>query len=138
MSNAAIEGNTATVTNLRSRADRLRAARAALAEEIGRRFPDYADLVRPEPAQLAATAALLHPDEALITTYVGQVRTFVWAIRPGAPPTFTAAPIGIDAMHEQVTRLRAVLAPNATTLARIRFNPGRILRQRRSSRIRWA
>ena len=24
------------------------------------------------------------------------------------------------------------------TLARIRFNPGRILRQRRSSRIRWA
>ena len=41
--------------------------------------------------------------------------------------------------HETVLEVgRRLFARDDDDLARVRFNPGRILRQRRSSRIRWA
>ena len=51
----------AAVKDLKIRIDRLRSARAAIAEEISARFPDYWDLVDPRPATIAETRSSLHP-----------------------------------------------------------------------------
>ena len=46
--------------------------RDALRKAIAERFPDYASLVRPQPATLAATRAALCPGEALLAFYVSE------------------------------------------------------------------
>lgn len=74
LSNAANARNVTAVNDLRHRIDRLLDARAAMAAEIERRFPDYLELVWPKPLTLAETAAALRPGEALI---VGAERSFI-------------------------------------------------------------
>ncbi|MCP5373039.1 MAG: CHAT domain-containing protein [Hyphomicrobiales bacterium] len=119
LSNAANAGDRDAVQDLRGRIDRLRGARAALAEEIERRFPDYAALVSPRPPTLAEARAVLQPGEALVVTFVGPARTYVWAAGRDGAPAFAAAPLGREDMAERVDRLRAALAPEASTLGDI-------------------
>ena len=76
---AALYGTLATVLSrpggreqardVRSQIDTLRGARAALVEEIARRFPEYAETINPKPATVEEARAFLRPDEALIATY---------------------------------------------------------------------
>ena len=87
------------VLNLRTRIDQLRSARAALAEEIEKQFPDYADLINPKPVTIEAARATLAPGEALISTYVGQDRTYVWAVPKQGAVAFAAVgpgPRGVE------------------------------------------
>ena len=104
---------------LRTRIDRLRGARAALMEEIEVRFPDYADLINPKPATIEQARAALRPGEALIATYVGEERTYVWAVPYRGETAFAAVPLARVHVAAAVADLRRALDPNVATLGDI-------------------
>ena len=111
--------NPAALKDLRVRIDTLRGARAALAQEIEKGFPEYAALIKPKPATVAQARAGLRPDEALILTYVGRTRTFVWAVPKTGAVRFAAVPMGADRLAAIVGELRRSLDPAAATLGDI-------------------
>jgi len=100
---------------LRTQVDTLRTARAALREEIERRFPDYASLVDPRPATIEQARRGLRPGEAILATYVGADQGFAWAVPHSGPVTFATIPAGRREMNRLVAGLRRSLDPNAAT-----------------------
>lgn len=107
------------VGELRSQIDSLRRARQALAEQIQKDFPAYAQLINPAPATLEQARAMLRAGEALISTLVARDRTFVWAVPHGGPVAFAAVPMGEKALEVAVSKLRTALDPSAKTLGEI-------------------
>jgi CHAT domain-containing protein len=97
----------------------LRGARAALAEEIERRFPEYADLVNPKPATVEKVQRVLRPGEALLATYVTDDKTYVWAVPKSGSVKFAATSLGRDQIRSVVRDLRRALDPKAATLGDI-------------------
>ncbi|MEE8122565.1 MAG: tetratricopeptide repeat protein, partial [Alphaproteobacteria bacterium] len=111
--------NPKAAKSLRARIDKLRGARVALAKEIEKGFPAYAQLMNPKPATIEQARAVLRPGEALIATYVGEERTYVWAIPHRGEVSFAAADMGREELEDTVEWLRAALEPNARTLGDI-------------------
>ena len=111
--------NQAAIQSLQTRIDQLRSARAALAQEIEARFPEYAELINPKPATVEDARSILRPGKALIATYVGRERTFTWAVPQSGPVAFAAAPIGRGELADRIAELRAALEPNAQVLGDI-------------------
>ena len=111
--------NAAAIKLLQTRIDQLRSARAALAEEIEARFPEYAELINPKPATVEDARSILRPGEALIATYVSRERTFIWAVPQSGPVAFAAADLGRGALADRIAELRAALEPNAQILGDI-------------------
>ena len=116
---SAPERDDAAVRVLRTQIDSLRAARAAIRQEIERRFPDYVNLIDPRPATVEQARRSLRPGEALIATYVGMEQSFVWAVPQAGAVAFSAVPVGQKAMAATVASLRKSLDPNAATLGDI-------------------
>jgi CHAT domain-containing protein len=88
-------------------------------EEIEANFPDYAELINPKAPSLDQAQSVLLPDEALLGFFVGQERSFVWAISQTGAPAFAAIDLGADDLGEQVDEIRLALAPDAGTLGDI-------------------
>ncbi len=107
------------VRALRTQIDQLRGARAAIRQEIERRFPDYVNLIDPRPATVEQARRSLRAGEALIATYVGMEQSFVWAVPQTGAVAFAAVPIGQKAMARTIADLRKSLDPNAATLGEI-------------------
>lgn len=109
-----------TVANaLKARLEKLRRSRLTLRAEIESRFPDYAKLIAPPPPDAIKIKESMAKDEALITFFVGEERTYVWAIPGVGEPVFAAAELGSLQLEEIVDTLREALDPNPTTLADI-------------------
>ena len=104
------------VQKLRQQIDHLRDARARVREEIEGRFPDYANLIDPRPATVEQAQKNLRPGEALIATYVGSERLFVWAVPHQGPAAFASTKVTEREVAKMVTDLRKALDPNASTL----------------------
>jgi CHAT domain-containing protein len=113
---SAPERDEAAVRLLRTQIDTLRGARAAIRQEIERRFPDYANLIDPRPATVEQARRSLRPGEALVATYVGSEQSFVWAVPQSGPVAFAAVRAGRRAIGEAVAGLRKSLDPNAASL----------------------
>ena len=109
----------AAIADIRKRIDTLRRVRAALMEEIEKRFPDYAALINPKPATIAQTRKTLRPGESLIATYVGENATYIWAVPKAGETAFAAAPLGRKAIAAKVKSLRGSLDPQAAALGDI-------------------
>ena len=107
------------IGNLQSRIDRLRNARAILVKTIEARFPEYAALVNPEAPDLETAQSHLMDNEALLSIFVGQHRTFVWAIPNTGLPAFSAVALDFEEIKKKVERVRTSLNPRATTLDEI-------------------
>ncbi|CCQ72576.1 CHAT domain-containing protein [Magnetospira sp. QH-2] len=105
--------------SLKKEIDHLRETRADLMEEIEDDYPDYAALINPKAPTLEQARALLKPGEALISTYVGRRRTFVWAQPSDGEARFTAIAAGRDDMGDLVALVRSALEPHAATLGDI-------------------
>ena len=88
-------------------------------EVIEGRFPEYAQLINPKPPTIKLAQSTLGHDEALITTYVGTDRTYVWAIRHEGEVEFSTVDVGREDIEDSVAFLRAALNPNAGTLGDI-------------------
>ena len=104
---------------LRAQVDQLRGNRAKLREEIERRFPDYANLIDPKPVTLEQARKVLGPDEAMVTFYLGESRSFVWAVPASGAPAFASASLSATQVAAEVQALRRALEPDASTLAQI-------------------
>jgi CHAT domain-containing protein len=107
------------IRSVRSQIDQLRSARAAIREEIERRFPEYVNLIDPRPATVEQARKDLRPGEALIATYVGTERSFVWAVPQSGPVAFAAVALRASEIGRMVGDLRKSLDPNASTLGDI-------------------
>ncbi|MFQ5757850.1 MAG: CHAT domain-containing protein, partial [Acidiferrobacterales bacterium] len=109
----------AVVKDLRIWLDKLRRARAALMAEIEKRFTQYVQLINPKPASIADVQASLQPGEALIATYVGDNRSYVWAVPHEGDIAFAGIPLGRTELQAKVDKLRQALDPQAATLGDI-------------------
>jgi len=119
LSRPAPEQSASREKELRVAIDTLRGARAALMEEIEKTHPQYAQLINPKPLDIAGARAALHPGEALLATFVGETRTFVWAVPQAGPVAFAAVDLGAKDLTARVTHLRKALEPQASTLGDI-------------------
>ena len=72
-------------------------------------FPQYLELIAPEPIDVAGTKVLLHADEALVSYFTLDDRVLVWLIRPGEPPVYRDVPIQKAELTAVIARLRASL-----------------------------
>jgi CHAT domain-containing protein len=116
LSHPAAEQEPGALQALRQRIDRIRTARARIREEIERRFPSYVNLIDPRPATVEQAQKSLKPGEALIATYVGESRLFVWAVPQQGPAAFAAAKVRDSEVEGLVTALRKSLDPQADTI----------------------
>lgn len=97
--------------------DQLRTARAAIREEIERRFPDYASLIDLKPATVAQVRASLRDGEAMISVYVGETKSYVWAVPKSGPVAFAAVPQRSAELAKTVADIRRSLDPQAETIS---------------------
>lgn len=108
--------DSATLKKLREDIDKLRTARATVREEIERKFPDYVNLIDPRPATVEQAQKSLRPGEALIATYAGDERLFVWAIPHQGQPAYASSKVRDSEIEKMVADLRKALDPNAESL----------------------
>ena len=102
--------------SLRSDIDKLRSARAILRREIQQRFPEYSNLIDPKPATLDQAQRTLKLGEALIATYVGKERLYVWGVPHQGNSTFSSSKVSDLEVENIVADLRKALDPNADSL----------------------
>ena len=107
------------VDDLRAQIETLQRARQAIRQQIEREFAAYTQLINPPPMTLEQARLRLRAGEALISTYVDEDQTFVWAVPHTGPVAFTAASLGRKSLDEIATTLRRSLDPGASTLGNI-------------------
>ena len=79
------------------------------ARDIQRRFPAYANLIRPAPVTTEEVRGALKPDEALVSFYFGNRSSFAWAVSKSGPVAFAAVPLTGPEMEAKVAALRKAL-----------------------------
>ena len=104
---------------LRSEIDKVRNARESLAEEIAKRFPEYADLVNPNPPTIQDVQRTLRAGESVIVAYVTDTSTFVWGVPKNGEVVFAVAPLGKARLGQMVRKLRRALDPRVATIGDI-------------------
>ena len=104
------------IADMRKEIESLRADRVKFKAEIEKRFPDYANLIDPKPATVQQTRAALRAGEALVSIYVGEDNTYVWAIPKEGSLAFAIVPRGDKAIAQTVTQLRTALDANPATI----------------------
>jgi len=87
----------------------LRKRRAAIRQEISKRFPDYANLIDPKPVTLEQARRVLAPGEAMISFYGVADRTFVWVVPHTGEARFHVAALGAAERNRVVAHLRRAL-----------------------------
>lgn len=78
---------------------------AQLNVELQRDFPEYRELISPEPLSVVDTQKLLKPDEALVSFLVADQETLLWVIRPRRVEMLRLG-IAREALGKQVALLR--------------------------------
>jgi CHAT domain-containing protein len=99
--------------------ERLRASRNTAQAELKRRFPSYADLIDPKPPSVEEIRATLRPGEALLSFYLGQDASFVWALPKDGPVVFASVPLTGIELSAKVHRLREALEPQVLRVEEI-------------------
>ncbi len=105
----------AAMKKMRDDIDKLKATRATLRDQIRKKFPEYAELIDPRPATVEQTQKALGPDEALFSVYVGNGKTYVWAVPKSGPVSFAISPLSPADVDKAVKDLRKTLDPDAST-----------------------
>jgi CHAT domain-containing protein/Tfp pilus assembly protein PilF len=108
--------NDALIARLRAESARAHQSLDETSAQIAREFPAYAELSSPAPLSVVQTQALLKPDEALVSFFGMNDKSYVFAVtREGS--VWRQIPLGNNAIGDQVSKLRLGLfdpAPDAT------------------------
>jgi CHAT domain-containing protein len=104
---------------LRENVDQLAKARITILGEINKRFPHYAHFINPQPVTLDAVKKSLYRDEALISIFAVQNRTYIWTVPQNGEVHFSMASLGKKDLEQIVHKLRRSLDSNAETLGGI-------------------
>ena len=105
-----------SVEGAQAKLAKLRADHAAAQTALTAKFPTYAKLVDPPPVDAGEIRSLLGDDEALLSFYIGERVSFVWAIAKDRPLSFRALPITSGELDAKVAKLREALEPDAATV----------------------
>ena len=119
VSQSAAQRNRNAEEAVRKRVAELDAERAKLNADIRAAFPKYDELRRPLSPSVANARQHLAPNEALLSFFVTDDATYVWALRGTGALGFHKAPIGRAEMATTVAKLRGALDTNAETLDEI-------------------
>jgi CHAT domain-containing protein len=111
--------NPAAIENLTAKLDTLSKARWALLVEIKKLFPKYSDFTNPQPSTISLVKKNLQPNEALISIYTTDERSYVWAIPADGEIKFSKSNISAKKIIRLVKQLRKALAPDPETLSDI-------------------
>jgi CHAT domain-containing protein len=106
----------AGLVKTRDQIEQLRADRTSVRQDIAKRFPDYVNLVDPQPATVSQVQAALRSGEALFAVYAGEDKSYVWAVPKEGAVAFAVSPLSRDKIEKSVAVLRKALDPDATTI----------------------
>ncbi len=93
------------VDDMQGDIESLTAKRVALRKEIVEKFPDYANLIDPQPATPADIQQVLWPDEAVVAIYSGDRQCYVWTITK-SEVGFRIAPVPRAQIAQDVASIR--------------------------------
>jgi CHAT domain-containing protein len=96
---------------IRSSAQVVEQERQTVQESIVSRFPRYASLISNAAVSIDEVRNSLRPNEAILSTLVGERVTHVWTIRRDQAPQWVQIPIGFEATSRRVSQLRRSLDP---------------------------
>lgn len=102
--------------NIATDIEALKVERGRLKLEIEKAFPEYADLVDPKPVTVAQVQAHLKPGETLLSYYLGETGSYVWALRSTGPIAFANIPQGRKDIAQWVGNLRRALDPQVASV----------------------
>ena len=102
---------TKIIGDMRARIATIEKEQSALAADIEKRFPAYANLIAPRPPSIAETQRVLRGGEAVLAVLTGDVRTFVWALPKSGALVFHAAPVGAKQLEALTARVRRTVDP---------------------------
>lgn len=97
----------------------LRAERVKARQQIGQKFPAYADLVSPKSPTVDQVKATLADGESLLSFYFGQNSSFVWAVPKSGAVAFAAVDATSGDIESRVRKLREALEPQAAMISDI-------------------
>ena len=107
------------LNTLKAEIDALIKARGVTLRAINERFPKYANFTSPEPVAATKVRDILHPNEAFLSIFTANDKTYVWAVPQKGEPLFSIVSLGRKGLSKTVTDLRKALDPNPSTLGDI-------------------
>jgi CHAT domain-containing protein len=107
------------IADLRRDIDAFGKQRADIKREIEKRFPEYAELTDPKPVTLAQAQAALRPGETLVSVYLGEDSSFIWAIPKSGSAAYSGVALTSAEVGKTVETLRRALDPSATSVDEI-------------------
>ena len=106
-------------TKIRADINSYKSEREDLKKEIERKFPEYAELISPKPANVKGVQKVLTADEVLVSWYFGDKVSYVWAITRDKPAKFAQITVGRQQIAKEVTDLRMALDPKVAHIEEI-------------------
>ena len=103
--------NEKAIAALRGHIHALRGQRSEIEEEINEIFQDYQKLTAQSFPSVNEVKSYLKPGEAVVSFYIGEKRSYVWAVMKDQPTQFAAVDMGREEIEQTVKSLRAALAP---------------------------
>lgn len=104
---------------MRADIEQLRQEAKATIRSIEIDFPEYAELISPKPASLELVQKNLKANEVMITWFIGQTSSYVWAIGSAGNPQFKTLKLTQASLRKDVHTLRKALDPQVTTVEEI-------------------
>jgi CHAT domain-containing protein len=108
---------TKVMADMRARLGVIEKEQSALTADILKRFPAYANLIAPKPPTIDETVRVLRAGEALLTVWVGESRTFVWAVPKSGEIAFHSAQVGSKQIDQLAGKVRRTVDPFSHGLA---------------------
>lgn len=113
LSKPTTERDTATEGRIRSRIEEVVVGKAKIQSTLTARYPDYAELAKPESLSVQETQQLLYGDEALVAFSFTKEAGYVWVFTKEQAEWYSID-ISRDQIIDEVKKLRSGLNPSST------------------------
>jgi CHAT domain-containing protein len=104
---------------MRSDIEQLRQEAKTIFRSIEIDFPEYAELISPKPASLDRVQKNLKSNEVLLTWFIGQTSSYVWAVSANGSPQFKALSVSQANLRKDISTLRKALDPQVSMVEEI-------------------
>ncbi len=101
---------------MRGDIEQLRQEAKATFRSIEIDFPEYAELISPKPASLDRVQKNLKSNEVLLTWFIGQTSSYVWAVSANGGPQFKSLSISQANLRKDIGTLRKALDPQVSMI----------------------
>ncbi len=108
------------ISDMRAEIERLREEHVKLRADIRKRYPEYAELIDPKPADISDVRKALAATEALVSIYLGESQSYVWTIAPGGKAAFRVVPVNRAEIENDIRELRKTVDFGEGNVAQLR------------------